>query len=265
MAMTSPRTDKEELRLSCDPRLSSELLGYTVSIEKIDTPDDVLDRLHAITWQCCRLSVLGAALLPLKWGDLSGVEKGKTVFLHKSAPEGWWNEHIELSRMHPGPGSMFAQLALAPFTMSETMRRVEPLGIDRWPFELALKYGMRDRLNCPVGGRWVVTYWSRHVLTSILSQQARALLFMGATFAAIRIQHLIGSHARRVGKGVSLTPRELAVLRSLSIGNHIKETALHLELGEETVRSHLKKAQAKLGVHDRTHAVAEAMRQHLIP
>jgi LuxR family quorum sensing-dependent transcriptional regulator len=36
-------------------------------------------------------------------------------------------------------------------------------------------------------------------------------------------------------------------------------------LGEETVRSHLKKAQTKLGVKDRTHAVAEAMRQHLIP
>jgi DNA-binding CsgD family transcriptional regulator len=31
------------------------------------------------------------------------------------------------------------------------------------------------------------------------------------------------------------------------------------------VRSHLKKAQSKLGVNDRTHAVAQAMRLHLIP
>jgi DNA-binding CsgD family transcriptional regulator len=159
---------------------------------------------------------------------------------------------------------MLAQSALAPFTMSETSRIFEPIGIDRWPYELALKYGMRDSLTCPVGGRWVVAFWSRHVLSSTLSQQARALLFMGATFAAIRLQQLIGLHPKRVGKGASLTPRELAVLRSLSVGRHIKETAECLELGEETVRSHLKKAQAKLGVHDSTHAVAQAIRRHLI-
>jgi LuxR family quorum sensing-dependent transcriptional regulator len=38
-----------------------------------------------------------------------------------------------------------------------------------------------------------------------------------------------------------------------------------LELGEETVRSHLKKAQMKLGAKDRVHAVAEALRHQLIP
>jgi DNA-binding CsgD family transcriptional regulator len=36
-------------------------------------------------------------------------------------------------------------------------------------------------------------------------------------------------------------------------------------LGEETVRSHLKKAQAKLGACTRTHAVAQAIRRRLIP
>jgi len=255
----------EESRLACDPRLGSELLSYTVEVEKLDTPEDVLNHLHSITWQCCRLSVLGAALLPLRWGDLSGFEKGKTVFLHKSAPEGWWDEFIELSRKHPGPGYMLLQLSLAPFTASEMLRMLEPLGVDRWPFDLSLKYGMRDRLNCPVGGRWVVVFWSRHVLSNALSQQARAMIFMGATFAAIRLQKLIGSHPRRIGKGAALTPRELAVLRLLSVGKHVKETAEHLGLGEETVRSHLKKAQAKLGVHDRTHVVAQAIREHLIP
>jgi LuxR family quorum sensing-dependent transcriptional regulator len=55
------------------------------------------------------------------------------------------------------------------------------------------------------------------------------------------------------------------VLRLLSSGKRIRDIATSLELGEETVRSHLKKAQAKLGVHDRTHAVAQAMRLHLLP
>jgi len=129
--------------------------------------------------------------------------------------------------------------------------------------ELALKYGMRDSLNCPVGGRWVVSFWSRKVLS--LSEEARAVLVMGATFAAIRLQKLVGPQVGRIGKGAALTARELAVLRLLSIGNPMREVADLLELGGETVRSHLKKAEAKLGVHDRTHAVAQAIRQHLIP
>jgi len=44
----------------------------------------------------------------------------------------------------------------------------------------------------------------------------------------------------------------------------VEETAEALELGDETVRSHFKKAQAKLGTRNRTHTVAEAMRELLI-
>ena len=91
------------------------------------------------------------------------------------------------------------------------------------------------------------------------------MLFMGANFAAIRLQQLLGHNANRFGKRASLTPRELSVLRCQSVGKRVKETAERLELGEETIRSHLKKAAAKLGVHDRTHAVAQALRLHLIP
>ena len=248
----------------CDP-LGLELLRYAVDVERLDTADAVLDHLHAITWRYCRLSVLGAGLFPLKWGDLSGVERGKTVFLHKSAPKGWWEEHLELRRENLDPGTMMARLSLAPFTWTESRRVLEPLGVDRWPYELALKYGMRDGLMCPVGGRWVVAYWSRIVLSKTLTPQVRVMLFMGASFAAIRLQQLLGQYVNRVGKSASLTPRELAVLRSQSIGKRVKETAERLELGEETVRSHTKKAAAKLGVRDRTHAVAQALRLHLIP
>ena len=88
---------------------------------------------------------------------------------------------------------------------------------------------------------------------------------MGATFAAIRLQKLVGPQVARIGKGAALTARELAVLRLLWIGRLMREAAAQLELGEETVRSHLKKAETKLGVRDRTHAVAQAIREHLIP
>ena len=248
-----------------DPKLGSELLEFATDIDKFDSPDQVLDTLHQITSQACQISVLGALLFPVRWGDLSSIELDKTVFLHKSAPKGWWEEELELGATNRGLGLMLMQLALAPYTMTENMRILEPLGIDRRPFELSLKYGMRDRLTCPVGGRWVVVFWSRDVLSKRLTPEVRALLFMGATFAAIRLQNLIGIQDKRIGNGVSLTPRELSVLRLTSVGKTVKEVAKDLELGDETVRSHIKKAQAKLGVRDRAHAVAQAIRLQLIP
>ena len=245
--------------------LRTDLLTYIAGLDAANSTGAVLDSLHQIVWSAAHIGVLGAALFPLRRVNGISLEKGKSAFLHPSVPAGWWDEYTELSKVNPAPGVMLAQSALAPFTMSETLKMFEPLGVDRWPHELALKYGMRDGLSCPVGGRWVVAYWSPKVLSGALSQQDRALLFMAASFVAIRLQQLIGPSAHRVGKGVSLTPRELAVLRCLSLGRRVRETAERLGLGEETVRSHLKKAQAKLGVNERTHAVAQAMRLHLIP
>ena len=161
-------------------------------------------------------------------------------------------------------GLMTARTCLAPFTWTELSRLFDPIGIDRWPFELALKYGMRDGYVCPVGGRWVVGYWSQEVLSNIFTQQARGLLYMAASAAAVRLERLVGNDAKRIGSRASLTPREQSVLRQSSIGLTLQETAKALGLGEETVRSHFKKAQAKLGTRNRTHTVAEAMRDLLI-
>jgi DNA-binding NarL/FixJ family response regulator len=62
-----------------------------------------------------------------------------------------------------------------------------------------------------------------------------------------------------------LTPREIAVLRLMSMGGQCHDVAEALGLGDETIRSHLKKAMSKLGARNRVHAVAEALRQNLIP
>jgi DNA-binding CsgD family transcriptional regulator len=244
-------------------KLSSDVLQFMSGIETLETPDALLDGLHKATHSVPFLNVLGAARFPLRWGDWSGFEKNKTVFLHESVATGWFEEHAELTKRHPGPSITFAQLSMAPFTLTDIMRMMEPLGIDRWPIELALRYGIRDSFNCPVAGRWVVIFWSPNVLA--LSEETRAVLLMGATFTAIRLQKLIPPHAGGVGKGHVLTARELSVLRLLSTGHSMRDTASLLELGEETIRSHLKKAQTKLGVHDRSHAIAQALRLHLIP
>jgi DNA-binding CsgD family transcriptional regulator len=143
------------------------------------------------------------------------------------------------------------------------MKSLEPIGVDRWAVELNLKYGIRDIFACPIGGRWIFAYWSPKAM-QLLSDQ-RALLYLGAAFATTRLQKLAPPYTGRLSKSANLTPRELSVLRSLSLGHRVADISKDLGLGEETVRSHIKKAQMKLGARNSMQAVAQAMRLLLIP
>jgi DNA-binding CsgD family transcriptional regulator len=163
------------------------------------------------------------------------------------------------------PGVMMARACLMAYTWTETMQMLDPIGIDRWPYELALKYGIRDGLTCSIGRRWLVCYWSPKVLANSLTQPSRIVLFAASAFATLRLEQLVKNNPRWMGKQLHITPRELAVLRLASMGRRTAEIAKVLGLGEETVRSHLKKVQSKLGARNRAQATAEAVRQQLIP
>jgi DNA-binding NarL/FixJ family response regulator len=60
-----------------------------------------------------------------------------------------------------------------------------------------------------------------------------------------------------------LTPREREVLRLLSKGQTNKEIGAELFLSPETVRTHVHKAVVRLGVRNRTEAVAKGLREGL--
>jgi LuxR family quorum sensing-dependent transcriptional regulator len=244
-------------------QLAADILGFTESVDLLSTPQSVLNGLDRISWSLARAHVLGAALLPLKFGDNDTLVLEKTVFLHDSVPREWWDERMRLSPMGPAPGDIAARLALAPFTLADILKSLEPIGIDRWAQELNLKFGIRDSFGCPIGGRWIFAYWAPKPMS--LTPDQKAMLFVGATFATKRLQQLAPPFGERLGKGSQLTARELAVLRSLSLGRRIRDVGSDLGLGVETVRSHLKKAQEKLGVKTAMHAVSQAMRLRLIP
>ena len=63
---------------------------------------------------------------------------------------------------------------------------------------------------------------------------------------------------------VKLTPRERDVLRLLADGRSNEEIGRELSISPETVRTHVRKAMAKLDADTRTQAVATALRQSLI-
>lgn len=74
-----------------------------------------------------------------------------------------------------------------------------------------------------------------------------------------------GIFGRISGKNAqALSDRELTVLQELSHGMSTREVAGHIHVSEETVKTYLKQIFRKLGVHDRTEAVAEAFRRGLV-
>jgi DNA-binding CsgD family transcriptional regulator len=244
--------------------LQAGLLDYASHIGELHTPSVVLDALHEIINKNLPLSVLGAAQLPINDTEWRPIPN-KSVFIHEDVPDGWWEEYDALARGKFRPVLFLTRSGLASFTWTEMQRLFQPIGIDRWAFELGLKHGMRDGFVCPVGGRWVVIFWSRKVLSNVLTLPDRIMIFAAANFAALRLQQLTGPDAERIGSHARLTSRELAVLRLVSTGAQTQGIAQALGLGEETVRSHLKKAQVKLGVRSRAHAACEAVRLSLIP
>ena len=68
---------------------------------------------------------------------------------------------------------------------------------------------------------------------------------------------MMDSDAQSVASG-KLSRRELEVLRTLEAGGSDKQLARKLGLSEHGVRFHLKNIFKKMGVHDRTSAIAAA-------
>jgi DNA-binding NarL/FixJ family response regulator len=66
------------------------------------------------------------------------------------------------------------------------------------------------------------------------------------------------------GSRGKLTRRHRQILQLLANGESTTVAARELDLSEETVKTHMKNAMARLGAKNRTHAVAIALRECLI-
>lgn len=72
------------------------------------------------------------------------------------------------------------------------------------------------------------------------------------------------AHLSKARASTNLTKRELDVLELLALGESAESIAAKLVLSVNTVRNHIQNLLAKLGVHSRLEAVAEARRQGLL-
>ena len=94
---------------------------------------------------------------------------------------------------------------------------------------------------------------------------ARGEELLGPVITRRLIEHYLQTPRPVAGGSLDqLTQRELAVLRELGRGRSNQEIAAELSIGEATVKTHLLRTFAKLGVDDRTHAVTVAMHRGLL-
>ena len=122
-------------------------------------------------------------------------------------------------------------------------------------------------------------FGDRAVLTEALDAGARGFVLKEAPLAeVVRAVELVAAGKTyvdpvlagvlSVGAGsdklVNLTQREREVLRLLADGLANEEIGKRLFISAETVRTHIRKAMAKLDADTRTEAVATALRQSLI-
>jgi DNA-binding NarL/FixJ family response regulator len=98
-----------------------------------------------------------------------------------------------------------------------------------------------------------------------LDELARAveLVAEGRTYVDPVLAGVLSSSAA-TDKIAKLTQREREVLRLLADGHSNEEIGEQLFISPETVRTHVRKAMAKLDADTRTQAVATALRQSLI-
>jgi DNA-binding NarL/FixJ family response regulator len=109
--------------------------------------------------------------------------------------------------------------------------------------------------------------------TDYLLKDATGEQLVGAVRAAVRGETVLApavatrlvDRLRNPHPADALSPRELAVLRLVAAGQSNAQIGRALYIGESTVKTHLLRAFAKLGVSDRTAAVTSAISAGLLP
>jgi DNA-binding NarL/FixJ family response regulator len=85
-----------------------------------------------------------------------------------------------------------------------------------------------------------------------------------AVEAALAQKPFVDPQVPPKGSRGRLTRRQREILQLLADGGSTTAAARRLDLSEETVKTHMRNALARLGARNRTHAVAIAMREALI-
>jgi len=102
-----------------------------------------------------------------------------------------------------------------------------------------------------------------YVLKSLV--RAEILNTIRVVYAGERqVQADVAAEIAKHTADVPLTIREIQVLKLIASGYANKTISAHLDINEETTKSHIRNILAKLGARDRTHAVSLGLKRGII-
>ena len=146
----------------------------------------------------------------------------------------------------------------------ETTRRV--LATGRSVKVVALTASMDEARMMGVLRAGAVGYVRKDAEPEVLLAAVRAVA-AGRTFIDPGVSQTLVSARLKSGSPDDrdeLTPRELDVLRHLALGRSNREIAATLDIGDETVKTHVARVLSKLQVENRAQAIVQALKRGLV-
>jgi len=165
-------------------------------------------------------------------------------------------EAVEQYRQHQ-PDVMLIDLRMPEMGGVEAIRTIRAEFPSAKIIVLSTYQGDEDIYRALEGG--AVTYLLKDTLAEKLVEVIREVAGGG--------RPILPEVAQRLSERMfqtALTNREVEVLHLVARGMRNKEIAGELSISDETVQGHVKNILAKLSVHDRTEAVAVAIRRGIV-
>lgn len=140
---------------------------------------------------------------------------------------------------------LVAKAAPPAFTMTEVIRRTQPIGKERRIFDLAEDFGIRDGFFCARNLPWMASCIADHILKRAeRSPEVRIVLDTVTTMATNRLKDIV---TLPIPDPIApLAAQEKTMLQHRSDGLSVREIAKRLKLSEATVRTYILRAGKKL-------------------
>ena len=183
---------------------------------------------------------------------LIGLEDDMEVVASASDGE----EAVRQYRSHH-PDVTLMDLQLPAMSGVQAIRQIRKEDADARILVLTMYQGDEDVYQAVEAG--ASAYLSKSTLSDSLIEAIREV-YAGRTSLPEGVVAQLATHVRET----ALTSREHEVLRLLAQGMRNKEISLSLGIGDSTVETHVKNIFAKLHVHDRTAALAIAVKRGIV-
>jgi DNA-binding CsgD family transcriptional regulator len=228
---------------------------FSEKIEELKHPSEVVRALEKDVAAQIGILVYAMWLIPPTEERLSRYTLGRNIFSGPNVPEAFWSVFWPSYAIN-GTSCLarHARTNPGPFTWTEGMRLLRPVGTDRWQINLAAEYGMRDGLHCPQG-HVLVVYASTKTKIFKPTRTERIVLNHAAGLAADHFRQWMMSQKKQLERRPTLSNNERKALLRYSLGDEPDEIAKRLECGVGTVHTYLERARKKLNAKNRQNAV----------